>query len=78
MILFDFLYDSVKNKVGARILDLWLDMFFGIKWPKCVVSRPQTLRSYNFCNFMILLDSYYNSEENEVFFVKIRARFPKL
>ena len=27
---------------------------------------------------MILLDSYYDSEENEVLFVKIRARFPDL
>ena len=27
---------------------------------------------------MILLDSYYESEENEVLFVKIRARFPDL
>ena len=31
-----------------------------------------------FYNFMILLDSYYDSAENEVLFVKIRARVPDL
>ena len=47
-------------------------------WDQCVDSRPQTLMSYIFCSFMILLDSYYDSKENEVIFVKIRARFPNL
>ena len=31
-----------------------------------------------FYNFMILLDSYYDSAENEVLFVKIGARVPDL
>ena len=84
MILFDSSYDSVKNevlfvKIGARILGLWLDMSFGIKWPKCLVSRPQTPRSkFFFKDFIILLDLYYDSGENEILFVKIGARFPDL
>ena len=39
-----------------------------------VVSRPQTPRSIFFWDFMILLDSYHDSWENEVMFVKIAAR----
>ena len=39
MILLDLSYLSLKNevlfvKIGAMVLDLWLDMFSGPKWPK--------------------------------------------
>ena len=38
-----------------------------------VGSRPQTPRSRNFLDFIILLDSCHNSGEHEVLFLKIEA-----
>ena len=55
IVLFDSTYDSGENevlfmKIGTRVLDLWLDISSG---PRCLnaVSRPQTLRSWNFLRF---------------------------
>ena len=62
-------------KIEARVQDLWLDMSFGPKWPKAnVVSKPQTLKPKTFLRQKVLLDSSYDSVENEVLFVKIWAR----
>ena len=40
MILLDSSHDSWENeallvKIGARVLNLWLDMSSGPKWPQC-------------------------------------------
>ena len=56
-------------KIGARVLDLWLDAPL---WPKClnIVSRPQSQKC--FFRFEILLNFFSDSEKNEVL-VKIGA-----
>ena len=55
-------YDSGVNevlfvKIGARVLDLWLDTFPGPKWPKCSlltqIPKPRpSLRYHNFAGFI--------------------------
>ena len=60
-------------KNGVRVLDLWLDTSSGPKWPKYKSYTPHPKVSC-FWDFIILLDSSYNSWENEVFFVKVEAK----
>ena len=55
MIYLDSSHNSGENevlfvKIGARVLDLWLDMSSGPKWPN-VVSMPQTLGSRHSLRF---------------------------
>ena len=57
-----------KSELG--ILNYDLIRLLGPSGPN-VVSRPETLRSMNFLDFIILLESSYDSGENEVLFVKI-------
>ena len=45
---------------------------------KMLLLGPRLAIYQIFRNFMILLDSSYNSEEYEVMFLKIGARFPDL
>ena len=55
-------YDSGVNevlfvKIGAWVLDLWLDTFSGPKWPKCSlltqIPKPRPfLRYHNFAGFI--------------------------
>ena len=78
MIILDSSCNSGENealfvKIRARDLELWLDTSFGPSGPN-VVSKPETLRSMNFLDFIILLESSYDSGENEVLFAKIWAR----
>ena len=47
MILLNSLCDSGENevlsvKIGARVLDVWLDMFFWAQLAQNLVFRPQT------------------------------------
>ena len=60
-------------KNGVRVLDLWIDTSSGPKWPKYKFYTPHPKVSC-FWDFIILLDSSYNSWENEVFFVKVEAK----
>ena len=51
--LLDLSHHSRNNEVlfvniGARVLDLWLDMSSGPKWCQDLVSRPQVTRSKTF------------------------------
>ena len=32
--------EVLSVKIGAKVVDLWLDMFFGPKWPKCSFYAP--------------------------------------
>ena len=79
MILLDSYCDSGENevlfvKIGARVLDLWLDTSFGPKLSQISWSKGQDI----FWDFIILLDLSYDSGENVVMFVKIGARVPEL
>ena len=64
MIFLDSSHDSWENKVlfvniGARVLDLWLDMSSGPKWPKFSSLAPGPQVQDIFWDFMILLDSSF-------------------
>ena len=55
MILLESFFDSGEKEVqsvksGAIFLDLWLDMFFGLKWAK-EFFRLQTPKSWIFLRF---------------------------
>ena len=55
VILLESSYDSGENellfmKTGAKVQDLWLDMFSGCKWPN-VISRCQTLKSRTYLRY---------------------------
>ena len=60
-------------KIWARVQDWWLDVSFEPKWPKRSFSASSPKAKV----IKILLKSYH-SGENEVLFVKIRARVPEL
>ena len=63
MIWLDSTYDFGWNeplfgKIGARVLNLWLDTSFGSKWPKCSSLAPdlkfrKSLRFHNFSGFIL-------------------------
>ena len=61
-------------KIGARVLDLCLDMSSGPNWPKCSFEAPDPKVNFFIWDFMILLCSFHASGENEVLLVKIGAR----
>ena len=66
----DLSYDLGENevlfvKIVARVLDLRLDLSFGVKWPKCNLQAPDPKVKAIFQTFMILLDSSYGFGENE-------------
>ena len=48
-------------KIGARLLNLWLDTSSGPPSDPNVVSRPRVATSDIFSDFMILLDSSHDS-----------------
>ena len=55
IILLDSSYDSKENevlfvKIGARVLELWLDMWFEPKWPRCSFE-PQSPKSRTFLKY---------------------------
>ena len=78
MILLDSSYDSWENevlflKIEAKVVDLWFDVF----WAQVIQMYflgPRPQRQEIFWDFIILLDSSYDSWENQVLFVKIGAR----
>ena len=78
IILWDFSYYSGKNefffvKIRAKVLKFWLNTS-GPKLNSFIGPRPQGQES--FWNFIILLDSSYDSSQNKaVFFMKIGGRF---
>ena len=61
--------------IGARVPVLWLDTFFGPKWPKCGFQAPDLEIITFFQNFLIFLYSYYDSGENEVLFCELEPGF---
>ena len=79
MILLDSFHDSWENealfvKIAARVLDIWLNTSSGPKWRKCSIWAPDPKVKLFFWDFMIFLDSFHDSWENEVLLLKIAAR----
>ena len=60
-------------KFGARFLSLWLDTSWYVFWAQVVQMQflsPTPQGQEIFWDLMILFDLSYDSEENEVLFVK--------
>ena len=48
-------------KIGGRVQELWLDMSFGPKWPKCSLQPPDLKLTKDFGDFTILMKATYDS-----------------
>ena len=80
MILLDLSYHSEEYellfvKIGARVPDLAWYIFMA-QVTKMLLLGPRLEVYQFFWNFMILLDSSYDSGEYEILFLKIGARCP--
>ena len=76
MILLKATWDFGQNevlygKIGGRVKELWLDMPFGSKWPKCSLYPQDPKLTKKFQDFIISMKATYDSGQNEVLYVKI-------
>ena len=79
IILLDLSHESGENKnlflkIGARVLELWLDMIFWVKLAQMQFLGPRLQGLEIFWEFIILLNSSHESWENEILFAKIGAK----